>query len=121
MKRPKKASNKKIDQSFLEARVAYAEKLGFKKQKWVEFCEIMLKHGFHLELYEAKRTVSKYITVSNRIATFKVRFSNHAPIKTREVAGDCDFFVGKTHLGITNTSQAVEAVLKHFASKSEAA
>jgi hypothetical protein len=87
----------------------------FPKQKWVEFCEALLKEGYWLTLYEARQTYSKYITVRKAgHSPFKVRFSNHKPIKSRELSGDCDFFVGVTNLGIANTQMALSAVRKHF-------
>lgn len=62
-------------------------------------------------MYEVKKTVSKYITVHNSTTgrNFLVRFSNHAPNYKREKNGDCDFFVGRTHLGVTNTANALFA------------
>lgn len=89
--------------------------LGFPKQKWVKFCEILLSEGYELSLYEARRTVSKYVTVGRKGAKpFKVRFSNHRPIAQREDAGDCDFFVGVTNRTVTTTTQALAAVRAHF-------
>lgn len=114
MKKPKKLSNVKVTKQILEHRVNFSKNLGYSKQKWVEFCEVMMENEFQLYLYEARQTVSKYITVSDGNKEFKVRFSNHAPIKAREVAGDCDFFVGRTHLGVTNTTQAIMETLKYF-------
>lgn len=105
MRRPSKASNRIVNQDFLDHRIAYSKKLGYKKQKWVEFCERMLSEGYQVSLYEARKTVSKYVTVTDLKSdvSFKVRFSNHKPNKRREVDGDCDFFVGRTHLGISTT------------------
>ena len=117
MKRPKKASNRAVNLDFLRHRAEYSAKLGFGKQKWVLFCEKMIEAGLTCSLYEARQTVSKYITVrhpDNFSRSFKVRFSNHKPIKHRETAGDCDFFVGYTHLGIQTTDQAVAKTLEFF-------
>lgn len=83
--------------------------------KWVGFCETMMDMGFGVDLYQAKSTVSKYITVRHHQKTFKVRFSNHKASPFKEKIGDCDFFVGHTHLhGINTTAQAIAATLKHF-------
>jgi len=114
MKRPKKASNTEVTVELLKARVEYSIKLGYSKQKWVEFCEHFLAQGYHLSLYEARRTVSKYITVSRGRQRFKVRFSNHKPIEHREKAGDCDFFVGRTNLKVTTTRDAIRATEEYF-------
>lgn len=112
-----KATNERVTQELLDARAQRSIKAGFGKQKWVMFCEELLKRGYTLELYEARRTVSKYITISHPDAPgkrFKVRFSNHEPIKYREIAGDCDFFVGRTHLSTTTTRDAYYAVVRFF-------
>jgi len=113
----KKQTNSVITPILLEARVQRTINAGFGKQKWVEFCEVLLNEGFTLTLYEARQTYSKYITVvkpGSRKKSFKVRFSNHKPNRHRELAGDCDFFVGVTHLGVTTSQQALKAVFAHF-------
>ena len=110
-----KATNDIVTLSMLDQRTRRLQKSGYDKPKWIGFCEVMLGHGYTLTLYEARQTFSKYVTVSKAgIKPFKVRFSNHKPIYQREVAEDCDFFVGVTNLRVTNTSQAISAVLTHF-------
>src|SRR5690606_17959069 len=84
MKRPKKAARAKINKEFLNRRIQWSENLGYGKQKWVYFCEVLIERRFQLELYEARQTVSKYITIRKNNKTFKVRFSNHKPCKNRE-------------------------------------
>jgi len=108
-----KATNLKVDRMFLRARQLRAK--GFPKAKWIEFCEICLEAGYTVHLYEARKTYSKYITVSlDDIRPFKVRFSNHKPIHSRELNGDCDYFVGHTNLRVTNTDGALAATAKYF-------
>lgn len=117
-----KATHKRINQDFLDQRVSQAEAKGYGKAKWIEFCEKMMAEGYYLKLYEARKTVSKYITVikpDDPSHKFKVRFSNHRPIKHREVSGDCDFFVGVTNLGVTTTEMAIEATLQFFTQPKE--
>ena len=109
-----KATNKRITPEYLKDRAEAVIKLGYTKQKWVEFCEVMLSHGFTIELYEARRTFSKYLTVIEGGKRYKVRFSNHKPIRERELNGDCDFFVGRTNLAVHTTTQAIAATLKFF-------
>lgn len=109
-----KATNLTVTQSFLDKRIKDAAKRGYGKAKWIEFCEALLAAGFKLSLYEARRTFSKYITVSDGRESYKVRFSNHRPIKSRELQGDCDFFVGVTHTGVRTTDDALEAISEHF-------
>lgn len=110
-----KATNVRITAEFLEERVSRVVAAGYAKQKWIMFCEQMLQRGYSLSIYEARRTVSKYITVKKGKRTFRVRFSNHKPIKNRELAQDCNFFVGWTHTGVRTTEQAIEAVDAFFA------
>lgn len=114
-RKPTKANNASVTMDFLKRRAAACVAAGYTKQKWVEFCEIMLNKGFECTIYEARQTFSKYITVrDSKHHSFKVRFSNHRPIKQREINGDCDFFVGITNLKVTNTAQAVLAALRFF-------
>lgn len=65
-------------------------------------------------LYEAKKTNSKYLTVTYGNKKFTVRFSDHRPIRHRELAGDCDFFVGVTNTGVRDIVDAIEACLRYF-------
>lgn len=113
----RKASNERVTLPFLQERARRAIALGYQKQRWIEFCETLLADGFSITLYEARRTVSKYVTVSRGDRSFKVRFSNHRPIKSREAAADCDFFVGVCNAVTTNTTQALAAVREFFASE----
>lgn len=118
----RKANNVRVTKNFLFQRVSDAKAKGYEKAKWIEFCEKMLAEGYHVKLYEARKTVSKYVTVifpHDPSQKFKVRFSNHRPIKHREVSGDCDFFVGVTNLGVTTTDQAVKATLEYFKQEKE--
>lgn len=114
-----KAKNMRVTQEFLDQRSKIAQDGGFEKQKWIQFCEYMLKRGFYIKLYEATKTYSKYISVIDPVnkSQFKVRFSNHKPIKKREVNGDCDFFVGIANLKTTTTEQAIVATLQYFETK----
>lgn len=83
---------------------------GYKPAKWSYFCRTMINAGLKVSLYQSKTTVSKYVYVRNsNDKEFKVRFSNHKPIKTKEEANDCDFFVGIANRTVTNTDQAIEA------------
>jgi hypothetical protein len=108
----RKATNDKVTPQFLAAREKRAAAKGFGKAKWIMFCERMMAEGFDVTLYEARRTFSKYVTVRSGSQSFKIRFSNHVPIKRREEAGDCDFFVGVCNLTTTTTDQAIAATLE---------
>lgn len=106
----RKQTNTVVTPEFLEARASAAAASGYQKAKWIVFSEAILAMGLSLTLYEAWQTFSKYLTVRDGSRLFKVRFSNHRPIKRREIAGDCDFFVGVTNLGVTTTEDALRAV-----------
>lgn len=88
-----------VDKQLLKARYERAAKAGWGKAKWIELCETLMADGYKLSLYEARKTHSKYINVKNGKKRFKIRVSNHKPIKHREVRQDCDFFVGITNIG----------------------
>lgn len=109
-----KVANAIVTREFLLAREARAAKSGFGKAKWIAFCEAMDARALEVSLYEARKTFSKYLTVSDGSREFKVRFSNHAPIKAREQAADCDFFVGVCNFTTTTTEQAISAVDAFF-------
>lgn len=99
-----------INSVFLEKRANSCMAKGFSKQKWISFCEVLISKGFSIKIYEARETVSKYITVFKDGKYFRVRFSNHKPNYTREKNKDCDFFVGVTHTGIRTTEDALKAI-----------
>ncbi len=103
-----------VTKEFLDNRARKSMKKGFSKQRWITFCEIMLRRGYQVDMYEARKTVSKYITVKKEGKSFKVRFSNHPPIYERENRGDCDFFVGRTNFRVNTTGDAVRAVINFF-------
>lgn len=102
----------KISSAYIDTlAIRYAAK-GYPKTKWMIFSVRRMESSYEVFLYEARKTVSKYITVRNPLngKIFTVRFSNHKPIAHLEARGSCDFFVGRTNLAVTNTTQALEAV-----------
>jgi hypothetical protein len=112
-----KANNNVITKNLLQNREIACVSKGYHKQKWVVFCESLMSKGFTLKLYEARKTVSKYITVTHPgipSKSFKVRFSNHKPLKHKEQMNDCDFFVGISNTKVTNTEMALQETLKYF-------
>lgn len=109
-----KARNLFITEEYLDAREKACRGVGYGSPKWILFCRVMLRRGFTIRLYEAQRTVSKYVTVMRDEKAFKVRFSDHAPIFEREANGDCDFFVGHTNFGKTSTNDALKATMLFF-------
>lgn len=115
-----KATNVRVTPEFLEERAGEHLVKGYQPAKWIGFCKVMMGKGFYVKLYEARHTLSKYITVidpKDSRRQFKVRFSNHKPNKGKEVEGDCDFFVGVTNLGVTTTEMAITATNQFFESK----
>lgn len=113
-KHHRKATNITVTGPYLKGRAEGLAAAGYSKSKWIYFCEEMMRLGFTVELYEARQTKSKYCTVRRDNKAYKVRFSDHKPIYHREMAGDCDFFVGHTNTGIRNTHDAVNAVCNFF-------
>lgn len=113
-----KLTNDYVSPAYLDRRAKAYEGKGYPEAKWSLFCREVLKLGLRARLYEARMTVSKYVTVMNQHGKqYKVRFSNHKPIAEREAAGDCDFFVGITNFQTTTTDQALEAVKLFFGLK----
>lgn len=106
----KKANGHKLTLSYLENRVSET----YGKQKWIQFCEILINEGYDTYLYEARKTFSKYITIRKGNKKFKVRFSNHKPIKYKELLKDCDFFVGVNNFKVTTTDDALNAVRQYM-------
>jgi len=109
-----KVANLQVTYEFLDKRAETSIKAGFGEQKWIQFSRRFLDAGFQVSLYEARQTVSKYITLQKDGYDYKVRFSNHAPIKTREANADCDFFVGRTNFATTTTAEAITAAFMFF-------
>jgi hypothetical protein len=108
-----KANDLVVSMEYLESRVHPDHG----PAKWIEFCAEMIGLGFRVILYEARETVSKYITVvdpTDSRRRYKVRFSNHPPHRSRFESSDCDFFVGKTPSYTTNSRQAIEATRRFF-------
>lgn len=109
-KKVKKAKNIYVDKVFLKSR----ENTKLPVQKWIQFCYYFLDKGYKIQLYEARFTFSKYLTLIKGKKSCKVRFSNHKPIYSREAAGDCDFFVGVTNLQVSTAHDVAIKVLKFF-------
>lgn len=97
-----------VTQEFLDSRKSKF----YPVQKWIEFCETLIREGYKLKLYEAKTTRSKYILVNG---CFKVRFSNHRPSYLKQKDQDSDFYVGVSNFGTTTTQDALQAVRRKFA------
>jgi hypothetical protein len=83
--------------------------------KYLQLCERAINMGFEVWLYKpVSGGVSKYVTVKYKNKRYKIRFSNHKPIKSLEVKGTCDFFVGVTNLGVSTTEDAWRAMMIYF-------
>lgn len=105
-----KAYNQYITEDFLKSR----ENTDKPVQKWILFCRYFMSKGYKIRLYEARRTVSKYITLIKDGKSCKVRFSNHRPIREREKNKHCDFFVGVTNFQVITAHDVALQVLKFF-------
>ncbi len=113
---PSPAQPKQLTAADIAEYRSRAEFNDYPLQKWVQFSDFLLGRGFTVTLKESLSTVSKYLTVTKPgdQRRYVVRFSNHPPRLDREQNKDCDFFVGKTNLGWTNTVMAQAAVLEFF-------
>lgn len=76
--------------------------------KYLLFIRDMIESGWEVKLHEVR--VSKYVFISKGAVTFKIRFSNHKPILSKELEEDCDFYVGVSHKQVSTTQQIMEAV-----------
>lgn len=116
MAKLKKLTGEFITHEDIRRRKARSMGMGYPvPAQWVLFCEEMLKIGYAVSVKETLNTYSKYITVHGAGDTnFKVRFSDHKPNRRREINGDCDYFVGRTHTGARTTAMAVLAVKDFF-------
>jgi len=75
--------------------------------KWGRFCIELLKRGYKVQLHPAKTTVSKYIYVTYKDQTVKVRFSNHKPAFQKQIHKDCDYYVGAIYGGAYSKMEEV--------------
>lgn len=82
----------------------------FKAPKYLLFIKEMMEAGWEVRIYEVK--ISKYIFLIKGDDIFKVRFSNHKPIYEREMAGDCDYYVGVSHTATHRTEEIIKLLKK---------
>lgn len=108
-----RAVHRLVTREFLDRRVGNGK---YGRSVWVRYCDVMLDQGYAVEIYEAKDTVSKYITVTGNFdITYKVRFSNHPPSYVRMLDSDVNMVVGYSRDGIRWTLEdAIIATLKWF-------
>ena len=110
-------NKKDLTIEYLETRITNVRNAGYPVSRWLIFSRDLIARGFTVRLYEAKATVSKYLTISRPETGRKpcvIRFSNHKPAKHREERGDCDFFVGRTNFTVTTTEDAKDFVEEWF-------
>lgn len=79
--------------------------------KYLIFIRDMILRGWAVKIYKAR--VSKYVFVSRGEHLFKIRFSNHKPLVSREDEKDCDFYVGISNRQVSTTEQ-IMAKLKEY-------
>lgn len=103
-----KAQATEITREDIQTMASIAASRGHGLSKWVLYCSAMLRAGLTVKVYQAETTVSKYIYVSNRTTTIKVRFSNHNPNPSR--TRDVDIIIG----GKTTTEDAKRITLERF-------
>ncbi len=79
--------------------------------KWIIFSQTLIKDGWVVRLYRAKTTFSKYLFISRDKKMLKIRFSNHKANKLKELANDCDFYVGVGNKGVITTEELLRTLL----------
>jgi hypothetical protein len=84
---------------------------GFDKPKYLRFILRMLREGWQAKLYVANK-VSKYVFVYKGDEIYKIRFSNHKPLVSKELDNDCDFYAGISNLHVTKTETIAKIILK---------
>lgn len=108
-----RAVHRIVTAEFLSKRVGSGK---YGRSVWIRYCDYMLAQGYHVELYEAQETVSKYITVhAGGDLSFKVRFSDHPPSRLRMLESDVKMCVGYSTDGNRYTlDDAIAACLRWF-------
>lgn len=111
----KKPGGAKCTMAFVEEKEKFWSTTQYSIPKYITFIRRCLEAGYQVKLYNAQKTVSKYVTVSRgKKKTFKVRFSNHKPIAEREARNDCDFFVGVNNFQVTTMEDAWKATQEYL-------
>ena len=100
----------------LAIRARNVKNKGFNTPKWIDYCNVMLRAGYRVWVYEPPKSRSKYVTVLHPKygRKFRVRFSNHKPITQLENSDNCDFFVGRNNYSISTTKEAIAATFKEL-------
>ncbi len=117
-----KLRNERLTLDHLRERARRIVLAGYRKSKWIDFCETLILKGYDVMMYESKSSESKYVFINQpgllHHPAFKVRFSSHKPNKEKEKIQDSDFYVGKLSSGRWNTTDdALKAVYEHFNDK----
>lgn len=88
---------------------------GYGYPKYLLFIRYLFdQRKYRMKLDAAQSTRSKYVTVHYLGMQYKIRWSDHVPNEELEREGACDFYVGRTNLGVTTTRQAYYAMLRYF-------
>jgi len=77
--------------------------------KFLLFIRDMVKKGWEVRLHTVK--VSKYVFVYRDNLIFKIRFSNHKPIRSKQFQRDSDFYVGISHKGKALLTEDVAQII----------
>ena len=89
----------------------YPKKYGYPAPKYLLFARDLLEDGWKVRQYKGgKRGISKYLFIEKGDHLYKIRFSNHKPIKAKEEESDCDFYVGVSHFQTSTTEEIRDQV-----------
>lgn len=76
--------------------------------KYLLFCEYFVNKGLEVYLKESKSTYSKYVYLSGKGISVKVRFSDHIPSRKRM---DSDFYVGGLYNSAHDVAKEINKLL----------
>jgi len=107
----------KVSLELLRSYKRKAEQRDYGVPKWLQFAlhfaeQYGVKRDVKVSLYSARKTYSKYVTISANGENVKVRFSNHKPNFEKELNNDCDYFVGPRHNGRFLDTETVKALVE---------
>lgn len=99
---------KKVTKKDIQYRIDNRNK-AYPVSKYLLFIRDMLAAGWRVKLYEVK--ASKYVFIYNDSNIYKVRFSNHKPLFSREMKNDCDFYAGVSNQDCMTTDEIKNAIV----------
>lgn len=85
----------------------------YRTPKYLLFIKHWIEAGWDVRVYEVR--VSKYVFIEKGDYIFKIRFSNHKPIESREQQSDCDYYVGISNHQTSTTEEIIKKITEQTA------